>query len=684
MLPGAEHLRAALEDLSASEHKDWKPHVTLAYVEPGEPLPDPVPATPVTFTHLSVHRGHDEVARFPFGRVPGTAKSAAEDESRAGFLMLRARHPDDGKWRYLLQKRPDGGWGLPGGTTHAGEHPHAAAIRESTEEIGDLPPLGAPKAVAQYPGDGKTFTVHLHDVPFFQPRNNGSTPEETAGTGWFKRREVGDLDLHPPFRRQWESADWHGIGKSLSRRVDEQGEVINLAPASQRLQAVGSRWPYPHRADGAEWPDAGPGAVPGASAGGEPPHWDDNGAEPEPHDTLEPAGDDGKMPARGRKPNPAATAFPDQGGEHDDMWPEPQATLQPSGSSVGARTGVPPSGEKRAKVSRESVNYRAGTRSRRCGTCSMYSGGTYSSGSCTLVVGQIDPDDVCDRWEAEPAEKNDAGHPVVGSVPAKTPQPYKPHSVEPEAFDPAETVEDWSPEAESNVVHNLPKGAGGPGDYRDANPVDAEHILSIMRAQFPEKALGWVRRAAWTGPVLVPWERIDHDDQEKWAAAHQPAKVRQFARDIKAGKRTNPSILFQPPGDGKVIVADGHHRAVARHSMGQDVLAYVAHIRPGDREAAEQTHSFQFHSGSDPANKGHGQTSAEVLRQYWTHEGHPGPTQYALEEKIRWGDGGDWQRCVDQLTPYVGGEGAKGYCNLRHHEVLGYWPAQHAQMERGE
>src|SRR5581483_7061977 len=56
MLPGAERLRGAREDLPAGEKKDWKPHVTLAYVEPGEPLPDPVPATPVAFTHLSVHR----------------------------------------------------------------------------------------------------------------------------------------------------------------------------------------------------------------------------------------------------------------------------------------------------------------------------------------------------------------------------------------------------------------------------------------------------------------------------------------------------------------------------------------------------------------------------------------------------------------------------------------------------
>ena len=79
-----------------------------------------------------------------------------------------------------------------------------------------------------------------------------------------------------------------------------------------------------------------------------------------------------------------------------------------------------------------------------------------------------------------------------------------------------------------------------------------------------------------------------------------------------------------------------------------------------------------------------GQTAAEVLREYWTREGHQGPTHWADEEKIRWGDPDDWYRCVDQLTPHIGGEGAKGYCNLRHHEVLGYWPAQHAAMERGK
>jgi hypothetical protein len=65
-IPGAEGLREALGDLSASEHKNWSPHCTLTYLAPGEPLPAPLEPVEVTFTHLSVHRG-DEVIRFPFG-----------------------------------------------------------------------------------------------------------------------------------------------------------------------------------------------------------------------------------------------------------------------------------------------------------------------------------------------------------------------------------------------------------------------------------------------------------------------------------------------------------------------------------------------------------------------------------------------------------------------------------------
>ena len=66
-------------------------------------------------------------------------------------------------------------------------------------------------------------------------------------------------------------------------------------------------------------------------------------------------------------------------------------------------------------------------------------------------------------------------------------------------------------------------------------------------------------------------------------------------------------------------------------------------------------------AGGADRNKG----QAEKLRRYWTvGEG---------AAKIRWGSKGDWTRCVEHLSKYLGPR-AKGYCALRHREVLGYYP----------
>ena len=65
--------------------------------------------------------------------------------------------------------------------------------------------------------------------------------------------------------------------------------------------------------------------------------------------------------------------------------------------------------------------------------------------------------------------------------------------------------------------------------------------------------------------------------------------------------------------------------------------------------------------------------NAEKLRRYWVHG--PGAA------KIRWGTGGDWARCVRHLSKYLGVR-AKGYCQLRHKDALGYYTATHAKMDR--
>jgi hypothetical protein len=71
-------------------------------------------------------------------------------------------------------------------------------------------------------------------------------------------------------------------------------------------------------------------------------------------------------------------------------------------------------------------------------------------------------------------------------------------------------------------------------------------------------------------------------------------------------------------------------------------------------------------AGGADRNRG----NAEKLRRYWTRG------KGAL--KIRWGQPGDWKRCVRHLAKYLGPR-AKGYCQLRHKEALGFYTSTHAK-----
>src|SRR5258708_4447270 len=65
--------------------------------------------------------------------------------------------------------------------------------------------------------------------------------------------------------------------------------------------------------------------------------------------------------------------------------------------------------------------------------------------------------------------------------------------------------------------------------------------------------------------------------------------------------------------------------------------------------------------------------ATERLHEYWVHgEG---------AAKIRWGDPGDFDRCVRHLGKFI--SDPQGYCNLAHHAALGIYPATHAAMEHG-
>lgn len=143
----------------------------------------------------------------------------------------------------------------------------------------------------------------------------------------------------------------------------------------------------------------------------------------------------------------------------------------------------------------------------------------------------------------------------------------------------------------------------GASDYADPNPVEAEHVVNQMRRNYPEKALAWMRDARWLGPVQVPQERIDYDDETKWAAAHETGRVNHFAKQIRKGKaHLHPVVAVQEPGDDKIKVIDGHHRTLAYRKLGRPVTAYVGLVDQ-DGGPWDETHAFQDHPGTSPANK---------------------------------------------------------------------------------
>lgn len=476
-----------------------------------------------------------------------------EDPTRVAFLMLRAPHPEKGKLHYMLQKRSkDGKWGLPGGHAHIGEDPWETAHREVTEEIGDLPSYTVKGLVTYALDNGKMAYIYLCDSPWFNPLLNGATSQETEGAGWFKKKQINKLDLHPHFQKQWDNVDWNKLDKRIGDT--ESGEMLTTQDDEPPLFPAGARWPYPKRSDGAEDPHYGTAATetfPSRDPGRVTADMSDHIGGPE-----APGEDEtDEFPKKRTPPKAGPKKLPSQ--EPPLESPAQNANVPSGVQNVGSSTGVPPGSDSFTK---------------------MYT---------DMVTGKLAP------------------RPAVGSVPAEAPRPMQPRSVPPETYDPAESV---ATEEDGEIAYypqpKKPKGKGGPADHSDANPVDAEHVYVQMAKNFPPEAIQWVKRARWTGPINVPWDRVDDDDIKSWAASHQPDHVKRFETMMQAHDgHVAPSILVQEPQTNKAFIVDGHHRALAHKNLKQPVLAYLGNIDPKDRPAALETHSKQIHHGSDPKNE---------------------------------------------------------------------------------
>jgi 8-oxo-dGTP pyrophosphatase MutT (NUDIX family) len=124
----------------------------------------------------------------------------------AAGVIIRAPRPD-GTLAYLLQQRNASAdepltWSVFGGGLHPGEAPLAGAQREVREETGTTPDAYTISHSLTDDHGGWAYTTFLADAPAtFWPSFDGSTPEESAGWGWFTPEEMRDLPLHPRFEQ---------------------------------------------------------------------------------------------------------------------------------------------------------------------------------------------------------------------------------------------------------------------------------------------------------------------------------------------------------------------------------------------------------------------------------------------------------------------------------------------------
>ena len=126
------------------------------------------------------------------------------------------------------------------------------------------------------------------------------------------------------------------------------------------------------------------------------------------------------------------------------------------------------------------------------------------------------------------------------------------------------------------------KPTPGSGDNVDKAAASAPPLCRQIRAQlapdYPDAATMWIKDANWTGPVDVPPNHLDLDAVKTWDAYGDTRKVNKFRKLIHKTGALKPIVAVTVPGDDRVKVVDGHHRALAAVREGVPVRAYVGAV----------------------------------------------------------------------------------------------------------
>lgn len=122
----------------------------------------------------------------------------------------------------------------------------------------------------------------------------------------------------------------------------------------------------------------------------------------------------------------------------------------------------------------------------------------------------------------------------------------------------------------------MPEGA----HLQTGSHIDPQEVYDHLAEDYEDKDIQWVLHIAWEGPLEVPLSSIDFSNKDNWQAA-QPSDqehVDMFAEKMQEGTPKPIVLVNAPAADSKMMIVDGHHRALAALQAGQPVPAYVGSV----------------------------------------------------------------------------------------------------------
>jgi hypothetical protein len=155
----------------------------------------------------------------------------------------------------------------------------------------------------------------------------------------------------------------------------------------------------------------------------------------------------------------------------------------------------------------------------------------------------------------------------------------------------------------ADVAARIPAHMRSVGPDLTKDTGTAQRVYEQLLDDYPADALSWITDGTvdWTGPVQIPQDQIDFDDVQSWAASHEQAKVDRFSKRLAKGKPVNPIVAIRKP-DGRIVIADGHHRELAAKGLGRPVTGYLGTV-PTAAGPWDNLHAAQFHGRDTKAEK---------------------------------------------------------------------------------